>query len=85
MRESLPDPTAEGARLSPHDLPRVVIVGAGQTGRELAGQLAGERRVVVLDTDPAETEASPRGRSRPLGGDPAPRRHERAGAPRRGR
>ena len=27
-------------------------MGAGQTGRELAGQLAGERRVVVLDTDP---------------------------------
>ena len=37
-------------------LPRVVIVGAGQTGRELARQLAGERKVVVLDTDPVKLD-----------------------------
>ena len=45
-------PPPKAWRYPRHDLPRVVIVGAGQTGRELAGQLAGERRVVVLDTDP---------------------------------
>ena len=43
--------SAKGRATDSHELPRVVIVGAGQTGRELARQLAGERRVVVLDTD----------------------------------
>ena len=53
MPERLPGHANEGVA---HDLPRVVIVGAGQTGRELARQLAGERRVVVLDTDPTKLE-----------------------------
>ena len=53
MPERLAGRTNEGVA---HDLPRVVIVGAGQTGRELARQLAGERRVVVLDTDPTKLE-----------------------------
>ena len=56
MSERHPDPAAESEAAPPHDLPRVVIVGAGQTGRELARQLAGERRVVVLDTDPQKLE-----------------------------
>ena len=44
MPERLPDHGTDGVAPSPHDLPRVVIVGAGQTGRELARQLAGERQ-----------------------------------------
>ena len=56
MPERLPDATSESEAPPPHDLPRVVIVGAGQTGRELARQLADERRVVVLDTDPTKLE-----------------------------
>ena len=56
MPERRPEPTAESDTARPHDLPRVVIVGSGQTGRELARQLAGERRVVVLDTDPQKLE-----------------------------
>lgn len=35
---------------------RVVIVGAGQTGRHLARELARERRVVVVDTDAEKLE-----------------------------
>lgn len=45
-----------GATARPGGLPRVVIVGAGQTGRALALELAGERRVVVLDTDAVKLE-----------------------------
>ena len=56
MPERLPDAVAESGAQPPPGLPRVVIVGAGQTGRELARQLAGERRVVVLDTDPTKLE-----------------------------
>ena len=56
MPERRPEPVAESAPAPPHDLPRVVIVGSGQTGRELARQLAGERRVVVLDTDARKLE-----------------------------
>ncbi len=35
---------------------RVVIVGAGQTGSEVARQLGPDRRVVVLDLEPAKLE-----------------------------
>ncbi len=47
---------SESAAAQAHGRPRVVIVGAGQTGRELARQLAQERRVVVLDTDRAKLD-----------------------------
>lgn len=48
-------PNAPASRI-PHVRPRVVIVGGGQTGRELARHLAGEWRVIVLDTDPVKLE-----------------------------
>ena len=51
MGERPSQPSAASGARAAHDRPRVVIVGAGQTGRELARQLAGERRIVALDTD----------------------------------
>ena len=49
-------PARSAPAASSRHLPRVVIVGAGQTGRKLARQLAIERRVVVLDTDRVKLE-----------------------------
>ncbi len=43
------EPTPSSVRLG-----RVVIVGAGQTGRDLACQLDGRRDIVVLDVDPVK-------------------------------
>ena len=56
MPERLPDATSEREAPPPHDLPESSSSEPGQTGRELARQLADERRVVVLDTDPTKLE-----------------------------
>ncbi len=60
--------TDRRADASSQHLPRVVIVGAGQTGRELARQLAGDRRVVVLDSDQEKLARLDAGRGPNSGG-----------------